>query len=103
MITRRAMLLVVIAMRLIVPAVATATVTSPLAQVSTPATTTGVPQEHTGPGLKQKPGTDAVSWRAVRGVILIVIAVGVVVWLFRFRVRDWMIGRGRRRPPGPLE
>jgi hypothetical protein len=50
----------------------------------------------TGPGLKTGTGKDAVSWRAVRGFILLAIALGVIGWLFRVRVRDWMLGRSDR-------
>ena len=62
---------------------------SPRAQ-TTPSPT---PRTHTGPGLDTGAGKDAVSSRAVRGLVFLVIAVGVVGVLFRVRVRDWMLGR----------
>jgi hypothetical protein len=65
------------------------------------AQTTPTPRTHTGPGLGTKAGKDAVSSRAVRGLVFIVIALAVVGVLFRVRVRDWMLGRyGRASNPG---
>ena len=69
-----------------------------LSQPTSPApTTTGAT---TGPGLGKKSGRDAVSARAVRGIAFIAVALVVVGWLFRLRVRDWMLGR-QKTPPDP--
>jgi len=67
------------------------------ATLSAPATT----GSHTGPGLKTGTGKDAVSGRAVRGIALLVLAFVVVGWLFRLRVRDWMLGRQSKASSPP--
>ena len=59
------------------------------------------PTTHTGPGLNTGAGKDEVSGRAVRGIAFLALALVVVGWLFRLRVRDWMLGRQTRRPEPP--
>jgi len=51
------------------------------------------PSTRTGPGVGDPAKHDALASRVVQGLILILVAAAVVGWIFRARVRNWMVGR----------